>query len=150
MFQSETRRKLIEAALSQISLPSGISIRSWAESDFSAVQRLASEQGWLTQLEQPRQVLKAWRQSWPTLIAVQGETVVGFLRGFTDGVLTTCVAEILVAPEWQDKGVGKALVETCHRLFPSTRFELLTGEIGDALNELEGFLRFEGLRKVYR
>jgi GNAT superfamily N-acetyltransferase len=150
MFQSETRRKLIEAALSQISLPSGISIRSWAESDFSAIQRLASEQGWLTQLEQPRQVLMAWRQSWPTLIAVQGETVIGFLRGFTDGVMTTCVAEILVAPEWQDKGVGKALVETCHRLFPSARFEVLTGEIGDALNELEGFLRFEGLRKIYR
>ena len=150
MFESETRRKLIEGVLSQISLPSGISIRSWAESDFAAIQQLASEQGWLTPLEQPRQVLTAWRQSWPTLIAVQGETVVGFLRGLTDGVMTTCVTEILVVPEWRDKGVGKALVETCHRLFPSTRFELLTEEIGDALNGLEGFLRFEGLRKTYR
>ncbi len=149
MYQSEARSKLIENVLSQIPLPSGINIRSWDESDLAAFQHLASEQGELTPLEQPRQVLTAWRQSWPTLIAVNGDTVVGFLRGITDAVLTTCITELLVDPAWRGKGVAKALVETCHRLFPSTEFEVLTNGIGDALDEVEGLLQFQGLRKVY-
>ena len=149
MNQSNTRHNLVESVLSQISLPFEINIRTWIESDFAAIQELACREGWLAPLDRPREVLTAWRQSWPTLIATHGETVVGFLRGVTDGVITTYIAELLVEPTWRGKGIAAALIETAHRLFPSARLDLLCTDSTDAFYEAEGFSRFEGYRKTY-
>ncbi len=149
MIHSNTRRNLVEQVLSQISVPFEINIRAWIEPDFAAIQQLAFHEGWLAPLDKPREVLTAWRQSWPTLIATHGETVVGLLRGVTDGVVTTYIAELLVEPTWRGKGIAAALIETAHRLFPSTRLDLLCTECTDAFYEAEGFSRFEGYRKSY-
>ena len=147
---NDDRQRLVESALSGITLPADVTIRAWTDADFPDIQSLSSTEGWPTPENRPDDALAAWRQSWPTLVATNGETVIGFLRALTDGRVTTYVAELLVEPQWRGKGIGRALVETCHNLCPSMRLDLLTTGSGDRFYEAAGFRHFGGYRKSYR
>jgi GNAT superfamily N-acetyltransferase len=140
----------VEPVLPGVALPPGVTIRGWTESDFIAIQRLSSAEGWPTPQDRPTEAVAAWRKSWPALVATHGEDVVGFLRALTDGAVTTYVCEVLVVPAWRDRGIGRALIEACHHLCPSTRLDLLSGGTADGFYEANGFRRFQGFRKSYR
>lgn len=148
MSQREDHRA--EAVSSEVILPPGVTVRAWTESDFPAIQRLASAEGWPTPQDRATEAMAAWRKSWPALVATHGEDVVGFLRALTDGAVTTYVCEVLVVPAWRGRGIGRALIEACHHLCPSTRLDLLSGGTADGFYEANGFRRFQGFRKSYR
>ncbi len=147
MFPSNTRQNLIESVLSRVNLPTGITIRSWTSSDLSAIQQLCQATGW-NDLDVPRMV-EAWRRSWPALIATNGERVVGFLRAITDGTTTTYITEFIVDPAWREKGIGAALLETCHQLFPSAQLESLSARLDDIRNEIQSIRPLEGFRTLF-
>jgi GNAT superfamily N-acetyltransferase len=128
-------------------LAAGIAVRPWAEADFPAIQRLSSAAGWPTPVERPDAALAAWRRSRPALVATHGTEVVGFLRALSDGEVTTYVAEILVAAEWRDRGVGSALIEACHALCPRTRLDLLSTAAAAPFYRARGFRPFPGFRR---
>jgi GNAT superfamily N-acetyltransferase len=136
--------------LAELALPAGIAIRAWSEADFSAIQRLSSAEGWPTPETRPAEALVSWRNAWPTLVARCEEEVVGFMRALTDGEVTMYIAELLVAPAWRGRGVGRALLDTCHLLYPHTRLDLLSTESADRFYVANGFRRFQGFRKSYR
>jgi GNAT superfamily N-acetyltransferase len=140
----------IEAALAELALPAGIAIRAWAEADFPAIQRLSSAEGWPTPTARPEEALVSWRNAWPTLVALREGEMVGFVRALTDGEVTMYIAELLVAPEWRGRGVGRALLHACHLLFPHSRLDLLSTESADRFYEANGFRRFQGFRKSCR
>ena len=150
VLQKDKRQIKVEKAVAGIILPSGISIRAWIDTDFATIQQLSAVEGWPTPEERPDEALTAWRTSWPTLVLVNGQEVVGFLRALTDEQVTTYVAEILISPRWRGQGLGQALIETCHRLYPSTRLDLLSTESSDSFYESTGFRHFQGFRKSYR
>ena len=136
-----------------VALPPGVTIRGWTESDFIAIQRLSSAEGWPTPQDRAIEAMAAWRKSWPALVATHGKDVVGFLRALTDGAVTTYVCGILVDAAWRGQGIGRALIGTCHHLCPSTRLDLLSGGTADGglrFYEANGFRRFQGFRKSYR
>jgi GNAT superfamily N-acetyltransferase len=60
------------------------------------------------------------------------------------------IAELLVVPGWRGRGLGRALLDTCHLLFPHTRVDLLSTESADRFYEASGFRRFQGFRKSCR
>jgi predicted N-acetyltransferase YhbS len=126
-----------------------VEIRAWAEADFPAIQRLSSAAGWPTPAARPAEALASWRSSHPTLVAAAGGEVVGFVRALTDGEVTMYIAELLVAPAWRGRGLGRALLDACHRLFPHTRLDLLSTDSADRFYEASGFRRFQGFRKSY-
>jgi len=145
-------RSQVESVLSEVALPPGVTVRGWTESDFAAIQRLSSAEGWPTSQDRATEAMAAWRKSWPALVATHGEDVVGFLRALTDGAVTTYVCEVLVVPAWRGRGIGRALIEACHHLCPSTRLDLLSGGTADGgfrLYEANGFRCFQGFRKSY-
>lgn len=125
----------------------GIDIRPFQVDDFPAIQYLSSLEGWPTPASRPEDALYAWQHSHPALVAVYNGHVIGFLRAITDGSVTTYIAELLVAKEWRGRGIGRALVEACHELVPSTRMDLLSTDQADAFYEVNGFRRFQGFRK---
>ncbi len=147
MFPSNTRQTLIESVLSRVNLPTGVTIRTWSLSDLSAIQQLCQAAGW-NDLDVPRMV-EAWRRSWPALIATNGERVVGFLRAITDGTTTTYIAEFIVDPAWREKGIGAALIETCHQLFPSAQLQALSARLGDIRTEIKNLRPLEGFRAIW-
>ena len=143
-------RSQVESVLSEVALPPGVTVRGWTESDFAAIQRLSNAEGWPTPQDRTTETMAAWRKSWPALVATHGEDVVGFLRALTDGAVTTYVCEVLVVPAWRGRGIGRALIEACHHLCPSTRLDLLSGGTADGFYEANGFRCFQGFRKSYR
>lgn len=64
--------------------------------------------------------------------ATDGTRIVGAVRGQLAG--TTClVGRLVVAPDQQGRGLGRALLETLHKQTPeATAFDLFTGHLSEA------------------
>ena len=151
MLQSESRQEQLEVALMAMKLPEDVQLRCWMEEDFPFIQRLSRLEGWTTPLRRPEEALVAWRNSWPALVVAQRENVIGFVRGMTDGEVTTYIADLLVEREYRGKGLGRLLLDACHELYPHTRLDLISTEGANAFYKAHGFrLVGEGLRKSYR
>ena len=136
----------LQAVTSTLELPYGVSIRFWEEGDFPAVQRLSAAEGWPTTLERAADALAAWHRSWPALVAVAEQDVIGFCRALSDGSVTTYIADLLVAPAAARQGIASALLEVNQRLAPGSRLELLALETSRAFYERVGFRSFYGFR----
>ncbi|MBE2228112.1 MAG: GNAT family N-acetyltransferase [Ignavibacteria bacterium] len=67
--------------------------------------------------------------------------LIGMVRIFSDFIVTTYIAEIIVRPEYQKKGIGKYLIETVIRKFKNTGIYL------DTLPGIEGFAEKCGFKK---
>lgn len=140
----------LTAVLEQITLPPGIEIRAWNEDDFSAIQRLSDAQGWPSPIQRPAESLLAWQHSWPTLVAIEGQTIVGFVRGLTDGAITMFIAEMAVDARLRGRGIGRALLDVCHFLYPTTRLDLLSVDEARDFYKACGFrVIHDGMRKSY-
>jgi GNAT superfamily N-acetyltransferase len=151
MLTFQQRQQQLESALKQVTLPPGIQIQCWKETDFSAIQRLSVIEGWPTPIRRPDEALKAWQQSWPTLVIIQDGKIIGFLRGLTDGEVTTYVAELLINADHRGKGLGTLLLEVCHALHPHARLDLISTEAADLFYEKKGFRYVgKGQRRSYR
>ncbi|HEX6777218.1 MAG TPA: GNAT family N-acetyltransferase [Ktedonobacterales bacterium] len=136
----------LQAIIRALKLPNGVTIRPWEEADFLAIQRLSEAEGWPTPLERPEEALQAWRHSWPALVAVADQSVIGFCRALSDGAVTTYVAEVLVAPAWRGQGIASALLEASQRLYPGSRLDLLALPTSRSFYEGAGFRPFAGFR----
>ncbi len=145
------QREQLEAVLEAIPRSPGIQLRCWSEADFPAIQRLSALEGWPTPNSRPEESLIAWQNSWPTLVVLEGENVIGFVRGLTDGEITTYIAELLVDPRYRGKGLGRLLLEACHALHPHTRLDLISTEEALPFYKRNGFRGVgAGVRKSYR
>lgn len=143
------RQEQLEAVRKTLAMPEGIQLRVWDEADFPAVQQLAALEGWMTFTNRPEESLIAWQQSWPALVIAEGEHVIGFVRGLTDGEITTYIAELLVDPRYQRRGLGRLLIEACHALYPHTRLDVIAEAV--PFYKREGFRELgPGMRKSFR
>ncbi|MBA2285939.1 MAG: GNAT family N-acetyltransferase [Ktedonobacteraceae bacterium] len=147
---AEERQQQLAAALAQVTLPAGIEIRAWTAADFPAIQQLSSAEGWTSPAQRSADSLLAWQHSWPALVAVEGAMVVGFVRGLTDGAITTYIADMAVDARLRGRGIGRALLDACHFLYPTTRLDLLAVDDARAFYRTCGFRTvYEGMRKSY-
>ncbi len=147
---SEERQQQLTNALAQVMVLSGIEIRAWAETDFPAIQRLSTAEGWTSPTQRAADSLLAWQHSWPALVAVEGEMVVGLVRGLTDGAITMFIAEMAVDVRLRGRGIGRLLLDVCHNLYPTTRLDLLSTDDARAFYKACGFrMIHDGMRKSY-
>lgn len=151
MSDSDTRQTQLEKALTTLNIPPGIQLRCWAEADFPDIERLSTLQGWPTPHNRPDEALVAWQHSWPTLVVTEGERVIGFVRGMTDGEITMYIAELLIDANYRGKGLGRLLLDACHALYPHARLDLISMDESNPFYKAIGF-RYVGerLRKSYR
>ena len=79
------------------------------------------------------------------LVALDDDAVIGFARAMSDEAFAVYIADILVAPDRQRQGIGRALVEAILDHYPLERFhhQVLVAERG-----AEGFYRRLGLVPV--
>lgn len=136
-----------DKSLFNIELIQGVSFRRFKESDFSSIQNLYREEGWMTFINRDKDTLDAWKNSNIATVAVEGDKVVGLLRGLTDGSITTFIAEIIVHKDYRKKGIGRALLDICHQLYPKTRIELLADEEIYEFYTRNKFRKIMGFRK---
>lgn len=133
----------------QVKLPQEILIRHFIEGDFPLIKNLYEKEGWMTFINRENDALQAWKNSTVTLVALDGNNVVGLLRALSDEKITTYIAEIIVDINYRGKGIGKALLEVCHDLYPSTRIDLLSSEGADEFYKSNKFRAVSGFRKSY-
>jgi GNAT superfamily N-acetyltransferase len=147
---SDARDTRIQSLTERLSLSPGFNIRAWQKDDFAEIQMLSANEGWTTTGLRPDEALTAWTHSCPTLVATnEVDQVIGFIRGLTDTEVTTYIADFLVVPEYRGKGLGRALLEVCHGLYPHTRFDLLSTDNAHGFYEKEGVRHFQGFRKSF-
>ena len=59
----------------------------------------------------PETLLRLLRGSYRVVLAVSEGQVIGFVQAISDGVLTAYIPLLEVLPQWQGRGVGRALME---------------------------------------
>jgi GNAT superfamily N-acetyltransferase len=136
----------VAAVAVTLRLPPAVAVRAWEEIDFPEVERLFAVEGWTTPIERAHESLVAWRHSWPALVAVHNETVIGFSRAVSDGVVTTYIAELLVVGEWRGRGIATALLQASLSLCPGSRLDFLATSTSRRFYERLGFRPFAGFR----
>jgi ribosomal protein S18 acetylase RimI-like enzyme len=67
---------------------------------------------------------KAFENSYSSVFAFDGDTLVGFARALSDGAYQAALYDVAVKPEYQRKGVGKRMVESIVMNCPGCNFIL--------------------------
>jgi predicted N-acetyltransferase YhbS len=112
--------------------------------DFGEILGLYRAHGW-THANDPTRLRTAVESSSLSIVAVDGGRVVGFARAMSDEAFAVYIADILVAPDRQREGIGRAMAEAILAHYPLERFhhQVLIAERG-----AEGFYRRLGLAPV--
>ncbi|MEW6582439.1 MAG: GNAT family N-acetyltransferase [Actinomycetota bacterium] len=113
--------------------------------DFPAILGLYKAHGW-THASDPTRLRIAVESSSLSIVAVDDEgAVIGFARAMSDQAFAVYIADVLVAPDHQRRGVGRALMQAILDHYPPARFhhQVLMAERG-----AEGFYESLGLTPV--
>jgi GNAT superfamily N-acetyltransferase len=111
---------------------------------FLGIIGLYEAHGW-THASDPSRLRTAIEASSFSVVALEGERVVGFARAMSDEAFAVYIADILVAPDRQRQGIGRELAEAILDHYPMDRFhhQVLVAERG-----AEGFYRRLGMVPV--
>lgn len=114
------------------------------ERHFPGILHLYEAHGW-THAADPERLRTAVEHSECSLVALEDEAVVGYARALSDRAFAVYVADVLVHPDRQREGIGRALMEAILERYPIDRFhhQVLIAERG-----AEGFYRRLGMMPV--
>lgn len=126
----------------------GLTIRQYEEKDFLEINLLNQAEAWTTLVEMREDTKRAWANSQVAFVAEWDDKIAGCLRGLTDGSITLYICELLIHQEYRGQGIGKALLDHAHQLYPKTRMELLASRTSHTYYESQSFRPFYGFRKT--
>ncbi len=82
--------------------------------------------GWSDDGEMPDEMKNGFMQPWlhSTLVisAWDGDKLVGAVRVLSDTIFRSVIYDLLVAPEYQGKGIGSELVNRCKSHYPGSEW----------------------------
>jgi GNAT superfamily N-acetyltransferase len=105
------------------------------------VAALFGEIGWTAR--EPDQVREAFARSTFKAFAYEGDELIGFGRTVDDGRFYATVADVVVIPAWQRRGVGTAIVQDLQTRLKGFLMVTLT-----ATPEVQPFYRRLGWRRL--
>lgn len=94
---------------------------------FEKLRSLYDSVGWRAYTEGPAasQLCQAIQNSTYVVSAWIGDRLVGLARGLSDDVSIFYLQDILVYPDYQGRGIGKALLKDCLNRFRHVRMKVL-------------------------
>ncbi len=79
--------------------------------DFDAVRHFLAENGWEKRVAEPERFRKMMENADRTVVAVEGERIVGFARALCDDASNGYIGTVVVAPDKRGQGVGRDMVK---------------------------------------
>lgn len=102
-------------------------IQAFAPEHLDGVLRLCVAEGWPSFPEDPQRAERIlMAPGVTTVVAIEGEEVVGFAELFSDGELQAYLANLAVHPAHRRRGMGGALVKDALRRAGGERVDLLS------------------------
>lgn len=120
-------------------------IREYRTYNEGEILHLYASVGWTAYTDHPEVLRKGFENSMLTLAAYEGEQLLGLIRTVGDGYTIVFVQDILVAPEYQRRGIGTALLRAILDRYSHVRqIELAT----DHTPKTIAFYKSMGLREM--
>ncbi|HKY28144.1 MAG TPA: GNAT family N-acetyltransferase [Pyrinomonadaceae bacterium] len=88
-----------------------IEFRKVTPDDYEQLRQFLSEQGWAERVRDLDRFQTMLDGSALTVVAVDGDTIVGFARALCDGATNAYISTVAVAPDRRGEGIGRELVE---------------------------------------
>lgn len=86
-------------------------IKEYKEYNESEILKLYQSVGWTNYVNNPEMLKNAYENSLKIYAAYMNDKIVGIIRVVGDGFSVVFIQDLLVYPEYQRKGIGKALLE---------------------------------------
>lgn len=126
-----------------------IEIRTYKEADFPWIHALNEQEQWNNLVVKKEETKAAWNHSNIAYVATENDKIIGYIRGITDQSITLFICELLIDQAYRGIGVGHQLLYYVHRLYPTTRVEMLASSTSNTYYENQGFRPFYGFRKTF-
>jgi GNAT superfamily N-acetyltransferase len=89
-----------------------------ADIDWDAVATIFERAPLGSRRRDPNDLQQAFAASYAVVYAYDGETLIGLARALCDGVYQAAIYDVVLLPEYQGKGIGKAIMEHLCRQLP--------------------------------
>lgn len=96
--------------------------------DRTQLVKLYDSVGWSAYTQNPEDLESAIRNSLQVVIAVEKNEIVGLIRVVGDGISIIYIQDLLVKPEFQQKGIGTKLVKIVLKKYHAVRQKVLLTE----------------------
>lgn len=116
----------------------GVEIKEYAEFNQHEILALYESAGWRYYVSHPEILHKAYQHSLKVLAAWCKGKLVGIIRAVGDGYTILYIQDIIVLPEYQGRGIGKALLYAmCEQYHGIYQKVLLTDNQPDTMSFYE-------------
>ena len=101
-----------------------MNIRPILPAEFETARQLLAQCGWTKKIEDPALFARSVLASQIALVAEVDGQIVGFLRAISDGVFNGYISMVAVSPDYRQRGIGAALVNTATGTNPNITWVL--------------------------
>lgn len=104
--------------------------------------------GWSVYAADPESLALAIARSTFVVTARRDGELIGLARGLSDDVAIFYLQDILVRPEWQQQGVGKALLAACLERFAHVRQKVLLTDDEESQHRFYESMGYRDIRGI--
>lgn len=110
------------------------------------IKTLYEQHGWLAYLQDDAKLKRAFDSSLYMLGAYDGDELVGFIRCVGDGEHIVLVQDLIVVPDYQRTGIGRALMKQISEKYADVRMFMLVTDAQD--ENANAFYQAIGMKKL--